>query len=196
MIVAVVNVKGGTGKTTTAMHLARLLSAWLFDADRQGSALRWALAAGEMLGVRVVAAATTQIAAVIEGTTALEVDDRPADAVIDCGPGDADIMAMAMALADVVVVPTNPREDDVGQAKIVLRQAETMGVPAVALFSRVRRSEGSTSLFRGVLRAEGFDALETVVPELVEIGFRFGEPIETTAPFDDVLEELAGVVAG
>ena len=49
MKIAVVNLKGGTGKTSTVMHLAAAIKAagdtvLVVDADPQGSALRWATA--------------------------------------------------------------------------------------------------------------------------------------------------------
>jgi cellulose biosynthesis protein BcsQ len=51
MRLAVTNLKGGTGKTTTAVHLAAGLGrrGWtlLIDADPQGSATEWALLMGE-----------------------------------------------------------------------------------------------------------------------------------------------------
>lgn len=50
MRLAVTNLKGGTGKTTTAVHLAAGLSrrapTLLIDADPQGSATEWALLIG------------------------------------------------------------------------------------------------------------------------------------------------------
>jgi chromosome partitioning protein len=47
VILVVANLKGGTGKTTTAAYVAHVLHEWgdrvlLVDADPQGSALRWA----------------------------------------------------------------------------------------------------------------------------------------------------------
>ena len=58
MIISIVNTKGGVGKTTTSMMLARAAfkagySARVWDTDPQGSATVWALAVqdnGEDLG--------------------------------------------------------------------------------------------------------------------------------------------------
>ena len=51
-IIALVNEKGGAGKTTTAMNLAgsmanRQLRTLLVDADPQGTAMTWCIAAPE-----------------------------------------------------------------------------------------------------------------------------------------------------
>jgi chromosome partitioning protein len=51
VVIAVVNTKGGTGKTTSAVFLAHGLAedgkTLLIDADPQGSAMSWSKAVGE-----------------------------------------------------------------------------------------------------------------------------------------------------
>src|SRR4051794_35417994 len=62
----VANLKGGTGKTTTAVHialgLARTGRTLLVDADGQRSALDWSEQAGEDFGVTVISWPTRDLA--------------------------------------------------------------------------------------------------------------------------------------
>jgi chromosome partitioning protein len=82
LTLAVVNSKGGVGKTTTAVALAEVLAeagpAALVDLDRQGSATMWhqlATEAGTPMGAELVH----------------DLDPMPGTArVIDTPPGDAD----------------------------------------------------------------------------------------------------------
>lgn len=115
MIVAVLNSKGGVGKTTTALNLAigralkgrRVLAV---DGDRQGSLIA-AIAQRED---RLPSVATSQYT---DGQSlrqqvalATAVYD---DIVIDAGGRDNSCLRAAMLLAEVVVIPFVPRAYDV-----------------------------------------------------------------------------------
>src|SRR5207302_11301018 len=99
MRLAVVNLKGGTGKTVTAIHLAAALSrlgrTLLVDADRQGSALSWSEEAGE-LACAVVSLPgrdlRRRLQTLLPGVS---------HTVIDTPPGDRAIVRSAMAASDV-----------------------------------------------------------------------------------------------
>jgi chromosome partitioning protein len=111
MIVALLNQKGGTGKTTLALHLA---GQWarqgarvtLVDADPQGSALDWSQqrgqdGAGRLFGVLGLA----------RNTLHHEAPELARDAdhvVIDGPPRVAGLMRSALLAADLVLIPVQP----------------------------------------------------------------------------------------
>ena len=104
MNIVVSNVKGGVGKTTTAVYLAAagigrgFEPVVLVDADRQASAAEW-LDARPVEGVEVVEAPS-------ERTLARALARRKGLTVVDTPPGDQRLQQAALAGAHAVVVPT------------------------------------------------------------------------------------------
>ena len=108
MIVVVAALKGGVGKTTTAVYLAALAAAsrtaaLLIDADPQASSADWIEAApdDQLEPITPVEAPTDRLL-----TRALGRIDGDEVAVVDTPPGNERLLAKAIDLADVVVVPT------------------------------------------------------------------------------------------
>jgi chromosome partitioning protein len=107
MIVVVAALKGGVGKTTTAVYLAALAagsrkSAILVDADPQASSADWIETApdDQLEAVTPVEAPTDRLL-----TRALSRIDGEEVAVVDTPPGNERLLAKAIDLADVVIVP-------------------------------------------------------------------------------------------
>ena len=104
MNIVVANVKGGVGKTTTAVYLSAAAvdrghePVLLIDADRQGSSAEW-LEESPVEGVSVVEAPS-------ERTLARALSRHDGLAVLDAPPGDTRLLGAATAAADVVVIPT------------------------------------------------------------------------------------------
>ena len=115
MIVAVVNEKGGVGKSTLAVNLAAARAragrdVLLIDTDPQGSALAWS-------GERDAAGVAPRIPSL--GKTgkglAAELQDlsrRYQDIVIDTGGRDSPETRTALVAANLVLVPTQPSQAD------------------------------------------------------------------------------------
>jgi chromosome partitioning protein len=107
MIVVVAALKGGVGKTTTAVYLAALAagsrkSATLVDADPQASSADWIETAtdDQLEAVTPVEAPTDRLL-----SRALSRIDGDEVAIVDTPPGNERLLAKAIDLADVVIVP-------------------------------------------------------------------------------------------
>ncbi len=104
MNIVVSNVKGGVGKTTTAVYLAAVAAQGgkvpvvLVDADPQGSTAEW-YDSEPFDGVELVEGPSVRTV-----TKAMNQDD--AIVVVDTPPGEGNVVQAALGRADAVVIPT------------------------------------------------------------------------------------------
>src|SRR6476646_3402560 len=137
MIVTVANRKGGVGKTTTSVFVAHALAeatgapCTLVDTDPQASVTRWA---------RLAAEAGTPLRVAVRQLPPARVASGGPNVVIDTPPDDSDLVAAAVALADIVLVPTSPSALDLSVVESTLALAAGSGTPAVVLLTRTRRT--------------------------------------------------------
>jgi chromosome partitioning protein len=115
MIIAVLNTKGGTGKTVTALNLAvsRALlgrNVLAVDGDSQGSLM-------SALSNRSEPKPLLAVAQYTEGMTLRKQVQRATelyeDIVIDAGGRDNSALRSALLVADAVIIPFQPRSFDV-----------------------------------------------------------------------------------
>ena len=166
--IAVLNQKGGVGKTSLATNLAAAahlegLRTLIVDMDRQGSALDWSAARVE--------------GSKLEGLTVVKADKplaigrfkemaRGYDAIILDGPPRlGDVTRSAACAADVVLVPVQPGPYDLWAASETLELLDAadairaeLGRPAVRRLFVLNRASTGTVLARetpGVLRQQG-----------------------------------------
>lgn len=202
--IAVINLKGGSAKTTTTAHLsAQLHGAGLgiltVDADPQGSCLRWAELAGWPwptigLPVRTLHA---QLAGLIGGRYDVVVIDTPPLAT------QSGIVASAMRAADLVIVPTAPTPLEIERLTAVREALDDVaplrvdGRPPAArvLLTRTVAAAASTAAWRASLVEDGWSVLATTVPRLEALAQSYGDLIVPgLGPYAVVAEELLDVL--
>ncbi len=135
MNIVVSNVKGGVGKTTTAVYLAAVAAGRgrdpivLVDADPQGSTAEWydadPIEGVELLegpSVRTVSKAMSQDGGIV---------------VVDTPPGEGPVVQAALSRADAVVIPT--RAGGVEPSRVVSTLAMTpRNIPAGVVICSAR----------------------------------------------------------
>jgi len=118
LIVSVVNLKGGVGKTTTALYFAEAAkeegyAPVVIDADMEKSALEWSHAGA--LRFAVVAAEKDALA-----RQARLLEKEGQIVIIDTPPNNRETLWAASAVADHVVVPVAPTGVDVNRLRATL----------------------------------------------------------------------------
>lgn len=155
MIIALLNQKGGVGKTTLAVHLAEVLSrldksVLLVDADPQGSALDWAANRPENPRFPVIGLPKPTL------HRELPAIAKNHDFVLIDGPPRVNELARAAIMAsDVVLIPVQPSPFDVWAAKEIvdlLREASAFKENLKSAFV-INRKIVNTAIGRDVVEA-------------------------------------------
>ncbi len=145
MIVALLNQKGGVGKTTLATHVAvelarRGQSVLLLDADPQGSALDWTQRRVQQGLPRLFGAVGLARETLHQEAPALA--DRVDHVVIDGPPRIAALARSALLAAQRVLVPVQPSPYDLwasGEMVAMVREAQAFRPALRAAFVVNRR---------------------------------------------------------
>ncbi len=195
---ALVALKGGVGKTTTAVHLVeagyrRWGAARLVDADPHGGALAWADSGGEggpILDSAVIGLATADVGRRIE-----QLGPSPFT-VIDTGAGRPDISLAALGAADAAIVPVTPSVLDALQLGATLDLAAKTATPAAVLITRARANTVALRELRAVLEDQQLPVLRTVIPDRQSLARAAGARVDRhwVDLYADVLEEILDAI--
>ena len=112
MIISILNQKGGTGKTTLAVNMARAYTkrsfkTLLVDSDSQGSALRWhEESGGDLIDLTCLPVTTLD-------KDVVKFKDRYERIIIDGIPRVSPLTICAIKAANVVLIPVQPSTYDI-----------------------------------------------------------------------------------
>lgn len=191
IVLAVVNLKGGTSKTTTAVFLAHALhelgrSVVLVDADPQASALTWKGDAPEPFPFPVVGMPAKDLHRQLLDLIRPEVDA----VVIDTPPLDkgTGIVLSALRAATAVVVPMAPTPMEYDRLKNVRETVEDAGglhpsggaPPLAVLLTRTVAGASSTGIYRDQVVSDGVWCLAADVRRLERFAQAYGDNVTAT----------------
>jgi chromosome partitioning protein len=178
MIYAVEAVKGGVGKSTTALYLAEALArggynVLVVDADPQGTVFEWDAAAsdtGEPLGVTVEAMPSVPVLhrRLVDRAAAFDVT------VVDCPNRDVGIIDEALDHADLAIVPMPPGVEELRRGRAGLALATRRGTPARLLLTLVDLRTNLQNEVLDVLDAEGVPRFRSLVRRRADIAASVG----------------------
>ena len=205
MIVALLNQKGGVGKTTIALHLAGRWSregkrVIVIDADPQGSALDWSAQRAREAAPRLFG-----VVGLARDTLHREAPDlaRGADhVVIDGPPRVAGLLRSALLAADLVLIPAQPSPFDGWASAEMLRLLEEARVfrPGLAARFLLNRCAARTVIARET--ADGLaehdpPALASRIGQRVAFAdaARSGRLVDELAPCSLAAREIAALAA-
>ncbi len=196
--IALVNLKPGTGKTTSAVWLAYALHArgrrvLLVDADPAASALRWSdLADGFPFRVAglPVRDLHRRIPDVAVGMDAVIVDVPQIE-------DHAGIARSAMRWARELLLPVAPAPVELDRMAPIRRELDDLealrpdGARSGVLLNRVVAGAASGPMARRVLTAQGHDVLTTTIPRRELYAQSFGGQVDARgSAYDQLATEL------
>ena len=171
MIIALLNQKGGVGKTTLATHLAGELamqgqSIILLDADPQGSALDWTQRR-QQNGLRRLFGAVGLARETLH-QEAPELARRADHVIIDGPPRIAALARSALLAADLALIPVQPSPYDVwASAEMVALIRETQVFrPTLRAAFVINRRVGTTVIGREARHALADQPLPALLSEV------------------------------
>lgn len=160
MIISILNQKGGTGKTTLAVNIAREyttreLSTLLVDSDSQGSAQRWhERSGGDLIDMTCLPMTTLD-------KDVLKFTGRYDRIIIDGVPRISPLTICAIKAADLILIPVQPSPYDIWATEDLVRNVK----------DRIEMTDGKTkAAFIVSRKIKGTNIGKEIYAQLQELG--------------------------
>lgn len=182
MIYAVVNTKGGVGKTTTAVHLATMLAhdgkTLLIDGDPQASAASWA--AWRRDAAHEISPTTTTLHGKAIFTEGKTLAAGFTHTVIDAGGRDSQGLRSALLLAQKAIIPVGASGLDAAAMTDLLEIVELAkeyneALIVVVLLTRIDPRTKDAADMLDYLKTQGLTVLRSRICERVAFRRATGE---------------------
>ncbi len=168
MVLAVINQKGGAGKTTLAMNLAAGLArrgpTVVVDLDPQGSALQWAGAGSKPYPATVKALNGRWNAAGLRQTY-----KAYSHIVLDCPPSlDSHASSQALRSADAALIPVLPSPVDLWASlrlpqEVEAARTENPGLRAYLVLNQIEQRSALSAAMQDALAEFGLPVLKSAM---------------------------------
>lgn len=191
MIISLVNTKGGTAKTTSAIYLGLAYhrqgkDVVVLDLDKQGSATDWADRAtevGDPLPFAVHVVNMKRLAKYANGDTNQVV-------IIDTPPGDGQVIDAAIAVSDFVIMPTAATGLDTARVWETLPSIQGR-LPYGVLITSARLGTTLLDEAKSAFDDNGAARFNTVITMKQRISSTFGTTPRHDEGYSDVVGEIA-----
>jgi chromosome partitioning protein len=160
---AIIAQKGGSGKTTVAVHIAvcaarRKLKTAIIDIDPQRSAFQWNESRPDGRKLDAVKGDARQLSSLLAKAQAGGIDL----VIIDTAPHSDSAAAIAAQLADFVLIPCRPARFDLDAVASTVDIAKAAKTPAVVVINAAPRGRLAEEA-RAALQRQGVTVIEPVL---------------------------------
>lgn len=199
MIIGVLNIKGGVGKTTTSMALATAIQrsgkdVLVFDTDPQGSATLWAQAAEDnedKLPFDVLSKNQAEIRRI-----ATHRPDKNGEIIIIDTPPSGAVINEVIKASDFVVIPSTSSPVDLQQTVLTCASCQDQNKEYGVLIVMARKGTMTLEAFRKAIEEWGAGIFDTQIPLKEVFKSDFGHSFPSNLQgYEDVWNEIQEVEA-